>query len=97
MPFVNAPLLNQLIEAHEPDHDRLIAAPIVNGKRGNPVLWDACFFEELKQLSGDTGAKHLLAEHTDVIAGVEFSDDASLIDIDTIDALEALKPRSTPK
>lgn len=97
MPFVNASLLNQLIEAHQPDHDRLIAVPIVNGKRGNPVLWDGRFFDELQQLSGDTGAKHLLAEHTDVIAEVEFDDDAALIDIDTIDALETLKPRSTSK
>ncbi|MEQ9520523.1 MAG: molybdopterin-binding/glycosyltransferase family 2 protein [Parvibaculum sp.] len=92
MPLINADIINQLIEAHAPDDDRLIIVPSVKGKRGNPVLWDASFFPELQALSGDMGAKHLIAENVGLVVEVEIESEAPLIDIDTKDALATVSP-----
>ena len=58
------------------------------GKRGNPVLWSRRFFEELCDVQGDTGARHLIGKHASVIAEVEMGEAASL-DLDTPEALDA--------
>jgi len=92
MPFITADMINRLVDAYSPTDDRMIVVPKVNGKRGNPVLWDASFFSELQALTGDVGAKHLIAEHENLVAEVEFDNDAPLTDIDTQAALAALKP-----
>ncbi len=92
MPFITADMINRLVDAYSPTDDRMIVVPKVNGKRGNPVLWDASFFSELQALTGDVGAKHLIVEHENLVAEVEFDNDAPLTDIDTQAALAALKP-----
>jgi molybdenum cofactor cytidylyltransferase len=89
MPAVSAPLLDRLIAAFSPVEGRSICVPTVRGKRGNPVLWDRRFFAEIGNLSGDSGAKHLIGEHTDLVCEVEMSGEAALTDIDTPEALAA--------
>ena len=67
--------------------------PTVAGKRGNPVLWDRRFFAEMAAVSGDTGAKHLIGEHADLVCEVDMGSDGVLIDLDTPEALEAFRSR----
>ncbi len=87
MPLVTAGLINDLIAARDPDEDRYICVPVVGNKRGNPVLWDATFFNDLQNLSGDVGAKALMAENADLVCEVSVTGDAALRDFDTPDAL----------
>jgi len=47
-------------------------------------------------LAGDVGAKHLIGEHAEVVAEVEMDDDAILVDIDTPEALAALRKKGKP-
>ena len=47
-------------------------------------------------LAGDVGAKHLIGEHAELVAEVEMDDDAVLVDIDTPEALDALRQRRKP-
>ncbi|MBX9944610.1 MAG: molybdopterin-binding/glycosyltransferase family 2 protein [Reyranella sp.] len=96
MPGVGAGLLNRLIAAFSPVEGRAICVPTVGGKRGNPVLWARRFFAEMAMLSGDSGAKHLIGEHADLVCEVEMAGDAALTDIDTPDALAAWRARSAP-
>jgi len=88
MPWVDDDLINQLIAAHNHEEDRYICLPTVNGKRGNPVLWDAAFFPELQTLEGDAGAKHLIAENADLVCEVAVAGHGALTDIDTPQMLE---------
>ncbi len=88
MPLVDADLINQIVAAHNPNEDRYICVPTVNGKRGNPVLWDATFFSQLQMLKGDVGAKHLIAENADLVFNVPVSGHATFTDIDTPAMLE---------
>jgi molybdenum cofactor cytidylyltransferase len=94
MPGVNAALLDRLMAAFSPVEGRSICVPTVGGKRGNPVLWDRRFFPEMIRVSGDTGAKHLIGEHADLVCEVEMTGEAAVTDIDTPEALAAWRARS---
>jgi molybdenum cofactor cytidylyltransferase len=91
MPLITGRHLDRLIAAFNPLEGRAIIVPTRRGKRGNPVLWSKRFFAEMSGLAGDVGAKHLIGEHAELVAEVEMDDDAVLVDIDTPDALEALR------
>ena len=93
MPGVSSTLLDRLMAAFNPVEGRSICVPTVGGKRGNPVLWDRRFFAEIAKLAGDSGAKHLIGEHADVVCEVEMTGDAAITDIDTPEALAAWRAR----
>jgi molybdenum cofactor cytidylyltransferase len=95
MPGVTSSLLDRLIASFSPVEGRSICVPTVGGKRGNPVLWDRRFFAEMAKVSGDTGAKHLIGEHADLVCEVEMAGEAAITDIDTPEALAAWRARST--
>jgi molybdenum cofactor cytidylyltransferase len=93
MPLISGRHLDRLIAAFNPLEGRAIIVPTRRGKRGNPVLWSKRFFPEMAELAGDVGAKHLIGEHSELVAEVEMDDDAVLVDIDTPEALDAFKGR----
>ena len=95
MPGVTANLLDRLMAAFSPVEGRSICVPTVGGKRGNPVLWDRRFFAEIAKVSGDTGAKHLIGEHADLVCEVEMTGEAAITDIDTPEALAAWRAKVT--
>ena len=88
MPGVSGGVIDKLIAAFSPGQGRAIVLPTAAGKRGNPVLWSRAYFPELMALSGDTGARHLLAEHDDAVTTVEIGA-AVAVDVDTPEALKA--------
>ena len=91
MPQVDAALINRLIGAIDPDKGALVAVPTIEGKRGNPVVWSRRFFPDLMAVEGDVGARHLIGRYGEAVVEVPVSGDAALTDIDTPQALEALK------
>ncbi len=91
MPLISARLIDQLIETFAPDRGHLIALPVSDGRRGNPVLWSRRFFRELMTLDGDIGARHLIAKHAEAVAEVPVEGDSAFLDIDTPQALEAAR------
>jgi molybdenum cofactor cytidylyltransferase len=93
MPEVGPALLNRLIAAFSPPDGRSICVAAHDGKRGNPVLWSHAYFGEIATISGDTGAKQLLAEHEEQLCEIE-ADGGVLRDIDTPDALAQLRAAS---
>ena len=93
MPAVDARLLDRLIAAFDPAEDRAIIVPIHEGRRGNPVLWARRFFPEMRELSGDAGARALFGPYASMICEVEAGSDAPLTDIDTEEALSAYRAR----
>jgi molybdenum cofactor cytidylyltransferase len=93
MPLISADLIDRLIEAFAPDRGNLIAVPVSDGRRGNPVLWSRRFFKELMALDGDIGARHLIARHSEAVAEVAVDGHGAFLDIDTPQALEAARRR----
>src|SRR5216684_8616644 len=96
MPLVAGRDIDRLIAAFNPLEGRAIIVPTRRGKRGNPVLWANRFLPEMAELAGDVGAKHLIGEHAELVAEVEMEDDAVLVDIDTPEALDALRRKAKP-
>jgi molybdenum cofactor cytidylyltransferase len=90
MPQVSAPLIRSLIAAYNPLEGRSIVVPTVDGKRGNPVLFDRRYFEEMLALEGDVGARHLIGTHDDQVAEVAVDDPAVFTDVDTPEAYDQL-------
>ncbi len=91
MPQVSAPLIDKLLGAFDPEKGALVVVPTIGGKRGNPVVWSRRFFPELAALQGDTGARRLIASFPEAVTEVPLSGTAALVDVDTPDALEAVK------
>lgn len=60
----------------------LAAAPVFSGRRGNPVLLSAALFPQVRDLSGDVGARPLLQGLGSRLALVETDDDGVLFDVD---------------
>jgi len=66
-----------------------IVVPSYRGTRGNPVLFDASVFPELESLTGDQGARQLIAAAGERVDLVELDVDLP-IDVDTADDLLGL-------
>jgi molybdenum cofactor cytidylyltransferase len=91
MPEVDAKLIDRLLAAFDPEKGALAVVPVMDGKRGNPVVWSRRFFPELAALGGDIGARHLIASYPEAVAEVPVTGRAALFDVDTPDALDELK------
>lgn len=89
MPRIDPALLRALAAAPGD-----VAVPILAGKRGNPVRWGRSHFAALMVLAGDVGGKALLAGLAVPPSEVTASDDGIFDDIDTPDALAALRART---
>jgi molybdenum cofactor cytidylyltransferase len=91
MPQVDAALIDRLIGAIDPGKGALIAVPTIDGKRGNPVVWSRRFFPDLMTVEGDIGARYLIGRYAEAVAEVPVSGTAALTDVDTPEALQAVK------
>ena len=87
MPEVSSAVMNQILCAYEPVEGRSIVVPVHRGRRGNPVLWDRCFFPDIMALSGDRGARRLFERHAAHLCQVDVASGGVVRDFDTPDAL----------
>lgn len=79
-PLVTTHLINALVESHAESLCSIVA-PLVDGERGNPVLFDQETFPELMDLSGDAGGRSLFSRYQAL--WVPWHDPNLLIDVDT--------------
>ncbi|MFV0277296.1 MAG: NTP transferase domain-containing protein [Parahaliea sp.] len=79
MPFVSAATFRAVAAAAGPEH---IAVPFCEGRHGHPVAVGARYFGELAALSGDAGARELLARHADRVRALPLVDRGIWRDID---------------
>ena len=91
MPQVDAALIDRLIDAFDPDKGALVVVPTIEGKRGNPVVWSRRFFPDLMVVEGDVGARHLIGRYAEAVTEVPLTGTAALTDVDTPEALAAVK------
>lgn len=94
MPWVEARHISALLDEFDPTAGFSICVPVHEGRRGNPVLWDARFFSEMAALDGDVGARALLERHAAVVHEVPVDDAGVLRDVDTPDEHAAAAARS---
>jgi molybdenum cofactor cytidylyltransferase len=80
MPAVEAPVLTALMAAFTGGD--ALCVPVRHGRRGNPVLWGRRYFAEMMRLTGDTGAKPLMAPHEAQLIEVEVPTGSIFEDVD---------------
>jgi molybdenum cofactor cytidylyltransferase len=91
MPQVDASLIDGLIRAFDPERSALVVMPTFEGKRGNPVLWSRRFFPDLMAIEGDVGARFLIGRYPEAVIEVPVDGKATLVDVDTPEALIGIK------
>ncbi len=83
MPYVNAELINKMIEKAESDEKIEIVACKYDSQMGIPVLFKRTLFTDLLELTGDEGAKKVVLKNKDKTAFIDFPE--GKLDLDTID------------
>ena len=86
MPRVLPATLRQVAQALQ---THAVAYAQYRGRRGHPVGFAAEMFSELVNLSGDEGARRLVARYPAL--AIDVDDAGALIDIDTVQDLAALR------
>jgi molybdenum cofactor cytidylyltransferase len=84
MPEVTARDFDRLIAAFDPAEGRAIVRAVTEaGKPGHPVLFGRRFFELLRALEGDRGARSLIADYPEFLVDVALPGAAAATDLDT--------------
>ena len=88
MPGISRKMINKLLETAHGGDAKQIVVSTSDGKRGNPLLWPEYYFDELKSLKGDLGAKQIISKYHDRIVEVELGS-AARFDLDTPQAFKS--------
>jgi molybdenum cofactor cytidylyltransferase len=89
-PALTPGLIQSLVARHRATR-ALIVAPVYQGRRGNPVLFDQGLFVELGSVEGDQGGRELIHRYKEDLELVETEDPGSTFDVDTWQDYEALR------
>ncbi len=79
-PQVSPTIIAALLEQHRQNLSPIVA-PLVQGKRANPVLFDRSTFPSLLTISGDSGGRQVFSRFK--VAWLEWNDANLLLDVDT--------------
>ncbi|MFT4097570.1 MAG: nucleotidyltransferase family protein [Rhodoblastus sp.] len=88
MPRVTAPLARRLIEAFAADPELHAVAPLIEERRGNPVLLSRRLFADAMKLEGDEGARRLLMQPALRVLDILVENSGAAFDVDTPQALQ---------
>lgn len=92
MPCITSAIIDLLIARFEGAGAACDAVvPVFEGRQGNPVLLGRAVFPALSGLSGDQGARRVLAEPGRTVLACPVDDAAIEADVDTREALERLR------
>ncbi len=96
MPWIEARLIDAIIDGFLANEHALAAAPKRGGRRGNPVLLGRGMFDAAMRLEGDEGARRLIGSlGAGELIEVEAPDAGVIVDIDTpTDLVAARQSRS---
>ncbi len=86
-PLVPVELVRSLAALHS-ETLAAVVAPIVDGQRANPVLFDRRTFAELSGLTGDTGGRALFSKYSPT--WLNWQDELTSFDVDTLDDYQRL-------
>jgi len=81
-PLVDAATIDRLLEKFR-HSGKSICVPVHRGQRGNPALFSRSHYEALARLSGDKGAREIIAARPGQILEVPIADPSLFLDIDT--------------
>ncbi len=93
MPGITTAIVNALLSAFIEGKTEIVFPVAADGRRGHPIIWPKSLFEALKNVTGDTGGKTILADHKSLWRAVPCDDEGAFADIDTRADLQAFRDR----
>ena len=81
MPLIKTSTYNQIINTYYQNNRKNII-PYFEHIRGNPVLFDKLYFNDLMKISGDEGARVLIKKHPEIFFNLTVLDQGIIKDID---------------
>jgi len=81
-PSVDSQTINQLIDEFH-NHDKGIAVPTHQGRRGHPIIFAIKYKEKLLELEGDIGGREIIKQHPEDVLEVAVGAASVISDIDT--------------
>jgi len=87
-PQVSQTVIHALVEQHAMDLSPIVA-PLVAGRRANPVLFDRVTFPELMSLTGDVGGRAIFSKYR--VSYLPWNDESLLTDVDTPEDMKKLR------
>ncbi|MFO7678759.1 MAG: nucleotidyltransferase family protein, partial [Chloroflexota bacterium] len=90
-PLVTPAIIDQLLTAYRQGLGG-IAAPVYEGRRGNPVLISRRFFPDLLALPPGSAPRALLQQQANHVALVAVDSDAVVVDLDEFEEYERRRP-----
>ena len=90
-PSVTSQTIDKLIQVFR-TQKKGIVLPVYHGQRGNPVIFDIKYRDELLALKGDIGGREIVHRHYDDVQEVPVDNRGILIDIDTPEDYKRQKP-----
>ncbi len=86
-PLIEPAIIDRLIESHPVDG---ICHPLVGGRLRNPVIFARRFFADILALTGDSGARAIIAANPEAVVSLGFDREGPFMDIDSNDELDRL-------
>ena len=92
-PLLEPEDVNRLIRAFAEarEHNKSIVVPYFRGQRGNPVILDASYKEDILEVVGEVGCKRVIKRNPDKVLVVEMETDHVVRDVDSMDDYEGLQ------
>lgn len=91
-PYLTEATLESILETFM-DHPSSIVVPVYGEEMGSPVLFPSSLKDELLAIEGDTGGRHVLKAHPDLVRPVQIPSSVELIDVDTVEDYDRLRRR----
>jgi len=92
-PFLTVTVINKLLAEFDKESDQIIA-PLIQGRRTNPVIFPASLFPELAKVEGDVGGRPVLRNNPDRVVGIEMGGYYDDVDLDNADDLQRIRESS---
>lgn len=81
-PGLSYKLLRSLVDRYRATRSPIVA-PVFQGNRANPVLFDRSLWPEFMAAENDEGGRSVIARHAGEVELVEVEDQATVADVDT--------------
>jgi len=91
LPLIQASTLRAVAEALQ---SHTVVVPFYLGKQGHPVGFQASCGNALKQLTGDQGARAVVAQHA--FLKLQVNDEGAVLDVDTPELLAQARSKMCP-
>lgn len=89
-PLLDLRTIRSLLEVFQANRQTKIVVPVCQGKRGNPVIFPACYRDGLSNLTGDVGGKTIINHNLDEVIFVQIENIQVLSDMDNKEDYENL-------